>query len=501
MRGSAGDLSRPHDDSVKGRQAMRTHLQFYIDGAWVDPVSPHAHDVINPATEEVAGRISLGTAADVDRAVKAARRAFQTFSQTTTAQKIDLLRSIIDVFERREDDLAAAMTDEMGSPLWFSKQVQTNTPLAHFHQMVEVLRGYPHEWMMGKTRILREPIGVCGMITPWNWPLNQIVSKFAPALSAGCTAVVKPSEYSPLSAALLAEVFHEAGVPPGVFNLVNGLGETVGAAISLHPDIDMVSFTGSTRAGIAVARDAALTVKRVAQELGGKSANIILPGADLAKAVPAGVLRAFTNSGQSCQAPTRMLCHRDQLAEVVALARETANAIIPGDPRDPTARLGPLVNRAQFDRVQAYIEKGLTEGARLIAGGPGRPAGLNRGYYARPTIFADVTPTMTIAREEIFGPVLPIICYSDTDDAVRIANDTVYGLAGYVWAGELDEARAVGRRLRAGRIYLNGAPHGKAQDVEAPFGGYKQSGNGREAGVFGLEEFLEVKALIGYDAA
>lgn len=476
---------------------MHNSTKFFIDGKWVDPIAGALHDVINPATEEVIGQISLGTEKDVDAAVKAARRAFESFSQTTKAQKIDLFRSILRVFERREDELAEAMTNEMGSPIWFSKQVQTSTPYAHFVHLIEVLDSYQHEYMMGTTRIVREPIGVCGMITPWNWPLNQIVSKFAPALAAGCTTVVKPSEYSPLSAILLAEVFDEAGVPPGVFNLVNGLGPTVGAAISSHPDIDMVSFTGSTRAGVQVAQDAAWTVKRVAQELGGKSANVILPGADLRTAVPAGVLRAFANSGQSCQAPTRMLVHRDQLEEVVALAKETAEGIVVGDPWAEGTRLGPLVNKQQFDRVQNYIATAIAEGGRLVAGGPGRPAGLNRGYYVRPTIVADVTPDMTLAREEIFGPVLPIIAYDDTDDAVRIANDTIYGLAGYVWAGGLDEARAVGRRLRAGRIYLNGAPHGKFQDVEAPFGGYKQSGNGREAGIFGMEEYLEVKALIG----
>jgi aldehyde dehydrogenase (NAD+) len=478
---------------------MSNSTKFYIDGKWVDPIEGTLHDVINPATEEVCGQISLGSAKDVDVAVKAARRAFESYSRSTTAQRIELFRSILRVFETREEELAEAMTNEMGSPIWFSKQVQTKTPYAHFGHLIDVLGSYEHEYMMGTTRIVREPIGVCGMITPWNWPLNQIVSKFASALAAGCTTVVKPSEFSALSAIILAEVFDEAGVPPGVFNLINGLGPTVGSAISSHPDIEMVSFTGSTRAGVAVARDAAWTVKRVAQELGGKSPNVILPGADLSKAVPAGVLRAFANSGQSCQAPTRMLVHRDQLEEVVALAKETAEGVVVGDPWAEGTRLGPLVNKQQFERVQGFIETAIAEGGRLVAGGPGRPSGLNRGYYVRPTVFADVTPEMTIAREEIFGPVIPIISYTDTDDAVRIANDTVYGLAGYVWAGSLDEARDVGRRIRAGRIYLNGAPHGKFQDVEAPFGGYKQSGNGREAGIFGMEEYLEVKALIGFE--
>ena len=480
----------------------RNYTKFYIDGAWVEPQAPNLFDVINPATEEAAGQVSLGSAADVDAAVKAARRAFETFSLTTKAERLDLLASIISAFEKRFDDLAEVITAEMGSPLWFAKQVQTNTTLDHFKEAYRVLKDYDFGHMLSDTtRIVREPIGVCGFITPWNWPINQIASKFAPALAAGCTAVVKPSEVAPLSAVLLTEVIHEAGVPKGVFNLVNGDGPTVGEAISSHPDIDMVSFTGSTRAGILVAKSAAETVKRVHQELGGKSANIIVPGADLAKAIPAGVLRSFTNTGQSCQAPTRMLVHRDQLEEVLAIAKKTADEVVVGDPLAEGTRLGPLVSKAQFDRVQHLIGVGIDEGARLVVGGRGRPPGLNRGYYVRPTIFAEVTPEMTIAQQEIFGPVLSILSYTDEDDAVAIANGTVYGLAGYVWAGSLEKAREIGGRLRAGRIYLNGAPHGKLQDVEAPFGGYKQSGNGREAGIYGLEDFLEIKAMIGYEAA
>lgn len=481
---------------------MSNNAKFYIDGAWVDPISPKLFDVINPANEEVAGQVSLGSAADVDKAVKAARAAFETFSLTSKAERVDLLRSIIATFEKRFDDLAEVITAEMGSPLWFAKQVQTNTTLDHFKEAARVLETYDFGHMLSDTtRILREPIGVCGFITPWNWPINQIAAKFGPALAAGCTAVVKPSEVAPLSAIILTEIMHEAGVPKGVFNLVNGDGPTVGEAISSHPDIDMVSFTGSTRAGILVAKSAAETVKRVHQELGGKSANIIVPGADLEKAIPAGVLRSFTNTGQSCQAPTRMLVHKDQLGEVLDIARRTAEQVVVGDPLAEGTRLGPLVSLAQFERVQHLIGVGIDEGATLVAGGPGRPPGLNRGYYVRPTIFANVLPSMTIAQQEIFGPVLSILSYEDEDEAVAIANGTVYGLAGYVWAGSLEKAREIGGRLRAGRIYLNGAPHGKLQDVEAPFGGYKQSGNGREAGIYGLEDFLEIKAMIGYEAA
>jgi aldehyde dehydrogenase (NAD+) len=479
----------------------KNNTKFYIDGTWVDPVSSQLFDVVNPATEEIAGQISLGSAADVDRAVKAARAAFPSFSQTSKKERLALLDRIIEVFERRFDELAEIITAEMGSPLWFAKSVQTDTTLEHFKQAHKVLKDYDFGHMMGTTRIVREPIGVCGFITPWNWPINQIASKFAPALAAGCTVVVKPSEIAPLSAIVLTEVLHEAGVPKGVFNLVNGDGPIVGEAISAHPDIDMVSFTGSTRAGILVAKTAADTVKRVHQELGGKSANIILPSADLQKAVSAGVLRSFTNTGQSCQAPTRMLVHKDQMEDAIAIAKATAESVVVGDPLAEGTRLGPLVSRAQFDRVQSLIEIGIKEGAQVVSGGLGHPQGLNRGYYVRPTVFAYVDPKSTIAQQEVFGPVLSMISYENVDHAVEIANGTIYGLAGYVFAGTVEQAREVGLRLRAGRIYLNGAPHGKLQDVEAPFGGYKQSGNGREAGLYGLEDFLEIKAMIGYEAA
>jgi aldehyde dehydrogenase (NAD+) len=476
---------------------MDNNTKFYIDGAWVDPATPHLFDVINPATEEVAGQISLGSRADVDRAVAAARRAFATFSQSSRDERLNLLRRIIDGFEACSGELARAMTAEMGSPITFSNEVQTVNALTHFREMVSVLESYEFERFMGGTLIRREPIGVCGLITPWNWPLNQVTSKLAPAIAAGCTTVLKPSEIAPLSAILFAEILHDAGVPKGVFNLVNGDGPTVGEAISNHPDIDMVSFTGSTRAGILVAKGAATTVKRVVQELGGKSANILLPDADLEKAVPAGVLRCFTNTGQSCQAPTRMLVHRSQRDAAVALARTAADQVRVGDPLDPKTTMGPLVSKAQFDKVQGLIERGNRDGATLVCGGVGRPADFNRGYFVRPTVFADVTPDMAIAKEEIFGPVLSMMTYESEDDAVAIANGTTYGLAGYVQGRDIDRVRRVAERIRAGRIYLNGAP----VDRSVPFGGYKQSGNGREHGVFGFEEYLEVKAVLGFQTA
>ncbi len=473
------------------------NTKFYIDGAWAAPAVPKLWDVINPATEEVTGQISLGSSVDVDRAVAAARRAFPSFSATSREERLALLQRIIDEFEARNDVMAAAMTAEMGSPITFSKEVQTVNALSHFKEMISVLKSYEFERFMGGTLIRREPIGVCGLITPWNWPLNQITSKLAPAIAAGCTVVLKPSEFSPLSTIIFAEALHAAGVPKGVFNLVNGDGPTVGEAISGHPDIDMVSFTGSTRAGILVAKAAATTVKRVTQELGGKSANIILKGTDLEKAIPAGVLRCFTNTGQSCQAPTRMLVHRSQREAAVALAKRAADGVKVGDPRDAATTMGPLVNKTQFDKVQGLIERGIQEGATLVCGGAGRPAGFNRGYFVRPTVFADVTPDMTIAKEEIFGPVLSMMTYETEDEAVAIANNTTYGLAGYVQAADIADARRVAQRIRAGRIYLNGAP----VDRSVPFGGYKQSGNGREHGIFGFEEYLEVKAVLGYQTA
>jgi len=475
----------------------KNNAKFYIDGEWVAPAVPNLFDVINPATEEVAGQISLGSKADVDRAVVAARRAFVTYSQTSREERLELLKKIIKGYEARIGELGKAMTAEMGSPVTFSNEVQTVNALAHFKEMVKVLGEYKFEQTMGTNLIRREPIGVCGLITPWNWPLNQVCSKVAPALAAGCTVVLKPSEVAPLSTILLLEIFDEVGVPKGVVNLVNGDGPGVGEAISSHPDIDMVSFTGSTRAGILIAKAAAATVKRVTQELGGKSPNIILQSADLEKAVPSCLLRSYTNTGQSCQAPTRMLIHRSQRDAAVAIAKRTAENVKVGDPTDPATQMGPLVSKVQFDKVQGLIQKGIEEGATLVCGGTGRPTGFNRGYFVRPTVFADVTSDMTIAKEEIFGPVLSMITYDTVEEAIQIANDTAYGLAGYVFAGSIEEARKVGEKIRAGRIYLNGAP--STSDV--PFGGYKQSGNGREHGVFGFEEYLEVKAVLGYQPA
>jgi aldehyde dehydrogenase (NAD+) len=474
---------------------MKDHLQFYIDGRWVDPAGEaRQFPVINPATEEPIARIALGGVKDVDLAVAAARRAFETFSQTTREQRIDLLKAISAAYQARYDEVAETISLEMGAPLWLAKAAQAATGLGHFAQMIAVLEKYPFEEQRGTTRIRREPIGVCGLITPWNWPINQIACKVAPALAAGCTMVLKPTEIAPLNAILFAEILHTAGVPAGVFNLVNGDGPTVGQAISEHPGIDMVSFTGSTRAGVEVARAAAPTVKRVAQELGGKSANIILDDADFAAAVGGGTMGCAMNSGQSCNAPTRMLVPRSRHDEAVAIAKATAESITVGDPMAATSRLGPVVSETQWKKIQGLIQKGIEEGATLVTGGPGRPEGLTRGYYVRPTVFANVRNDMSIAREEIFGPVLSILPYEDEEDAIRIANDTSYGLAGYVSSSNLDRARRVASRIRAGQILVNGAP----PDFSAPFGGYKQSGNGREWGDYGFEEFLETKAVIGW---
>jgi aldehyde dehydrogenase (NAD+) len=472
---------------------MHEHLQFYIDGRWVAPVTPKTLDVIDPATEQPIGRISLGSAADVDRAVTAARAAFETYSRTSREERLALLQRIIAAYQARLEDMAQIISLEMGAPLSLAKAAQAPAGLAHFAKMLEVLSSYAFVENRDSTRILHEPVGVCGFITPWNWPVNQIACKVAPALAAGCTMVLKPSEIAPLSAIVFTEVLHEAGVPAGVFNLVNGDGPTVGAAIAAHPGIDMVSFTGSTRAGTQVAKAAADTVKRVAQELGGKSPNIILDDADLQRAVQQGVRSCFLNSGQSCNAPTRMLVPRARHAEAAAIAKATAEKIAVGDPRAEGSALGPVVSAAQFEKVQGLIRAGIDEGAELVAGGPGRPAGLSRGYFVRPTVFANVRNDMRIAREEIFGPVLCILPYENEDEAVRIANDTVYGLSGYVQSADPEHALRVAARLRTGNVHLNGA----GPDFGAPFGGYKQSGNGREWGTYGFEEFLEVKAVLG----
>jgi aldehyde dehydrogenase (NAD+) len=469
-------------------------LQFYIDGAWVDPAAPSTLGVVNPATEETFAQISMGSAQDVDRAAKAARRAFTTYSEVSVEDRLSYLRKIIEGFKARLPELARTMTLEMGAPITFATQRQATVALFHFEEAARVLAQYKFEEPMGNGIIRREPIGVCGLITPWNWPLNQVASKVAPALATGCTVVLKPSEVAPLSSMLLAEIIHDAGIPAGVFNLVNGDGPTVGEAIAAHPEIDMVSFTGSTSAGIRVAKLAADTVKRVAQELGGKSANIILPDADLKAAVIEGVHACYTNAGQNCQSPTRMLIPRAQREAAFDAARKAVDTIRLGDPLDPACTMGPLVSPAQFEKVQDLIQSGIDEGATVVAGGTGRPAELNRGYYVRPTIFGDVTPQMRIAREEIFGPVLSIMNYDTEEEAIEIANDTPFGLAGFVQSKDPQRARKVANRIRAGRVYLNGAPF----DRSLPFGGYKQSGNGREFGLFGFEEYLEVKAILGF---
>jgi aldehyde dehydrogenase (NAD+) len=476
---------------------MKDCRQFYINGEWVNPVAPHEFPVVNPATEEVVGTISLGGPTDVNKAVAAANRAFEWFSETSVEDRLSLLRRIVEVYKSKGEEMAATISTEMGAPLSFARKAQVPAGLGHLLEAVRVLEHFQFEQVKGSTLMRKEPIGVCGLITPWNWPMNQIACKVAPALAAGCTMVLKPSEFAPLSAYLFAQILHEANVPRGVFNLINGDGPKVGAAIASHPDIAMVSFTGSTRAGVAAAMAAAPTVKRVTQELGGKSANIVLDDADFAKAVREGVQACFRNTGQSCNAPSRMLVPESRMAEVAQIAKQEAEAVKTGDPRSGETHLGPLASKAQFEKVQRLIQQGLAEGARLIAGGTGRPEGMSKGYFVKPTVFSDVRNEMTIAREEIFGPVLSIIGYKNEDDAVRIANDSPYGLAGFVTSGDRERARRVARRIRAGNVHINGA----RVDFGGCFGGYKQSGNGREWGEAGLEEFLELKAVFGYEAA
>ena len=476
---------------------MKECTQFYINGEWVDPVDPKHLDVINPATEETIGKIAMGNSTDVDKAVAAAKEAFESFSQTSKEERLALMGKILEVYQSRYDEIAETISSEMGAPLWLSKAAQAATGAGHFGTFMEVLKNYNFDEDKGTTRLRKEPVGVCGLITPWNWPINQIACKVAPALAAGCTMVLKPSEVSPLNAIIFAEVLHEAGVPAGVFNLVNGDGVSVGEAMSSHPDIDMMSFTGSTRAGVAVAKASADTVKRVSQELGGKSANIILDDADFNQSVAGGVTGCFMNSGQSCNAPTRMLVPADRQDEAVAIAKATAEATIVGDPKEVAAGgIGPVVSEVQFNKIQGLIEKGIEEGATLVAGGPGKPDGFNAGYYVKPTIFSDVSNDMTIAREEIFGPVLSILPYKNEDEAISIANDTEYGLSGYV-SGSQEKAQKFAEKFRSGNVHVNGA----GPDFNAPFGGYKKSGNGREWGDLGFEEFLEIKAILGYNAA
>lgn len=476
---------------------MQDHLQFYIDGQWVNPVSPRSLEVINPSNEQAIARISMGSAADVDKAVAAARRAFESYSRTSREERLALLAKVLEVYQSRYGDFVQTISQEMGAPLWLSKAAQAAMGVAHLSSTIEVLKNFAFEHVQGSTAVVHEPVGVVGMITPWNWPINQIMCKVAPALAAGCTMVLKPSEVAPLNALLVAEVLHEAGVPAGVFNLVNGDGPGVGEAMSSHPDIDMMTFTGSTRAGIAVAKAAADSVKRVAQELGGKSANIVLDDANLQKAVTQGVQAVLMNSGQSCNAPTRMFVPRALYGQAVEIARSVAGAATVADALAEGMHMGPVVSEAQWGKIQALIRKGIEEGATLVAGGTGRPEGLARGYFVKPTVFADVSNDMSIAREEIFGPVLVMIPYDDEEDAIRMANDTVYGLSGYVQSGSLERARRVAARLRTGMVHLNGA----GPDFNAPFGGYKQSGNGREWGEHGFRDFLETKAVMGYGAA
>ncbi len=476
---------------------MKDCRQFYINGKWCSPGHAHDFEIVNPTNEKPIATITLGTAADVDQAVAAAKKAFDSYSEAPVDARLALLRRIIAVYQSKAEEMADTISQEMGAPAFLSRKAQVPAGLAHLLEVVKVLEHFQFEELKGTTLMRKESIGVCGLITPWNWPMNQVVCKVAPALAAGCTMVLKPSEIAPVSAYLFAQILHEAGVPAGVFNLVNGDGPTVGPAIASHPDVAMVSFTGSTRAGIAVAAAAATTIKRVTQELGGKSANIILEDADLETAVKDGVQACFRNTGQSCDAPTRMLVPRSKMAAAAEAARQTADAIKVGDPFAENTVIGPLASKAQFDKVQRLINTGIDEGATLVAGGPGRPGGLSKGYFVKPTVFSDVRNDMTIAREEIFGPVLCILSYDDENDAVRIANDTPYGLSGYVTSRDLERARGVAKHLRAGNVHINGA----RVDFAGCFGGYKQSGNGREWGAAGLQEFLELKAVLGYAPA
>ncbi len=470
--------------------------KFYINGEWVNPLGQDRLDVINPATEQVINQIAMGNAADADRAVQAAAQAFDSYSQTTKEQRIELLERIVASYKKFLPAMAEAISDEMGAPMPLANAAQAPSGLGHFMTTLQVLKDFEFEEDLGTARVVREPAGVCGFITPWNWPLNQIACKVAPALAAGCTMVLKPSEVAPNNALLFAEVMHDAGVPAGVFNLINGDGPEVGAAMSSHPQIDMMSFTGSTRAGVEVAKAAAPSVKRVAQELGGKSANIILDDADLQKAISRDVFGMCMNSGQSCNAPTRMLVPNARMDEAAAIAKAAAENVTVGDPKAEGVAIGPVVSAVQYEKIQGLIQKGIDEGANLQVGGTGRPEGMNAGYFVRPTVFSHVTNDMTIAQEEIFGPVLSLIGYEDDADAVRIANETLYGLSGYI-SGSEERAKKIARQIRTGNVHLNGAP----VNNEAPFGGYKQSGNGREFGRYGLEEFLEVKAILGYNAA
>lgn len=479
--------------AVPGIQHAR---EFYIDGAWVAPLGRSTIDVVNPSNEAVITQVAMGNEADAIRAIEAAQQAFPAWSQSTRETRLALLQRVLEVYERLSLDIATTLSAEMGAPLGMALDNQTGSGAAHLQTMIDVLTDYRFSYLQGSTQVVREAVGVVGMITPWNWPLNQIICKVAPALAAGCTMVLKPSEVAPLNALLFAQVMHEAGVPPGVFNLVNGDGPTVGECLARHPGVDMISITGSTRAGVLVAKAAADTVKRVHQELGGKSANIILDDADLNKAVHQGVLECFDNSGQSCNAPTRMLVPMARMEEALTQARATAASITVGAAHEQTSDLGPVVSKVQYERIQGLIAEGIAEGAQLVAGGLGRPDGLQKGYFVRPTVFACDRNDMTIVREEIFGPVLTLQGYEDEAQAIALCNDTPYGLAAYIQCGDVVRGRAIARHLRVGNVYINYP----AWDTHAPFGGFKQSGNGREYGEFGLDDFLEIKGVVGYGA-
>ncbi|PRX37412.1 aldehyde dehydrogenase (NAD+) [Meinhardsimonia xiamenensis] len=477
---------------------MLDRRKFYINGEWVDPSAPNEFEVIDPSTEEPCAVIALGGQADTDAAVAAARAAFEGWMFTPREERVALVRKLLDIYEARAEEMAQAISMEMGAPIDFSRSQQVTAGSWHIRNFLKAYEGFEHERPLGphapEDRILYEPIGVVGMITPWNWPMNQVTLKVIPAMLVGATCVLKPSEIAPLSAHLFAEMMDEAGFPKGVFNMVHGDGPGVGTQLSVHPDVEMISFTGSTRAGALISKNAADTFKRVSLELGGKGANIIFADAD-EKAVKRGTLHCFSNSGQSCNAPTRMLVERSRYDEAVEIARETAEKMAVGSAHEPGRHIGPVVSQAQFDKIQRLIEKGIEEGARLVAGGPGRPEHLNRGYFVRPTVFADVDNSMTIAQEEIFGPVLSIIPFETEEEAIRIANDTIYGLTNYVQSQDGARRNRVARRLRSGMVEMNGKPRGAG----SPFGGYKASGNGREGGIWGIEEFCEVKAVSGWD--
>ena len=466
--------------------------KFYINGSWVDPIKKETIDIINPADESIVGQLSVGSAEDVDKAVKAARAAFSSFSESSVKERLDLLTTIRNIYKKRFDDIAEAIMTEMGAPINLARGAQAMVGLGHLKTAIRVLEEHKFEYVHNGYTIRHEPIGVCGLITPWNWPINQIVSKLGPCLASGCTAILKPSEIAPLSANIIAEVIHEAGAPAGVFNMVHGIGPIVGEAMSNHPDIDMMSFTGSTRGGIAVAQASAKTVKRVSQELGGKSPNIVLDDEIFEKSVTDGVNSTMSNTGQSCNAPTRMLVPAKRHDEALKIAKDAAEQLTTGNPKNEKTDIGPLVSEVQYNKVQRLIESGISEGANLVTGGSGKPEKLDKGYYVRPTVFGNVNNQMEIAREEIFGPVLSIIPYNSEEEAIEIANDTEYGLAAYVSGKNKDKMMMLARKIKAGQIHLN---HGSA-GTNAPFGGFKQSGNGREKAEWGLEEFLEVKAIM-----